>query len=254
MKTKVVLLLALLLPIGLWANDHFFAKNEGQLSTTAGAAATAVHYYLTTDEADVFVTPTGLHYQFYELATAEGGAPALQGHSLGVLPVGSQPSCRIRSRQRAAYVVHDYDPAAPSGYRRIDHFHEVAYEGLYPNIDWVIRTQARGLKYDFVVQPGGQPSAIRLDIRGASGLRLTTDGGLELLTPLGSVRERQPYAYQETADGRKQIACRFKLEGEQVVFEVGNYDATLPLIIDPYLTWGTYYGSDYAIEQFEEAV
>lgn len=85
------------------ANEHFFAKNVGQLQTSEGTAA--VHYYLNTNEGDVFLTNRGIEYQFYASSPKENNRSTLQGHSLGMRPVGQYAHCLITSSRSVDYVI-----------------------------------------------------------------------------------------------------------------------------------------------------
>jgi hypothetical protein len=58
----------------------------------------------------------------------------------------------------------------------------------------------------------------------------------------GEVRFHQPVAYQ-MGDGKSLVEARYVLnKGKQVSIEVGSYDVTRPLIIDPVLSYSTYLG------------
>ncbi len=131
------------------------------------------------------------------------------------------------------YYTHCADGIADvRGYRR------VVYRNVYPDIDLVLYTKKGGLKYDFVVHPGGDPRRICLKYRGAEKLVHKADGALQIQTPLGSIDEQKPYSYQ----GGKEIASAYRVEGGSVSFELGDYDTTQPLVIDPDVLWSTYYG------------
>src|SRR5262249_36217800 len=62
-------------------------------------------------------------------------------------------------------------------------------------------------------------------------------------TPAGELRQQQPFVFQLADGGRKAVVCRYILEEPDTVgFQVGTYDATRPLIIDPVLSYSTYLG------------
>ncbi|MEO5585802.1 MAG: gliding motility-associated C-terminal domain-containing protein [Flavobacteriales bacterium] len=119
---------------------------------------------------------------------------------------------------------------------------EVLLQQLYPGID--LRMDGRsGLKYDFIVAPGSDPSLVRLHFEGQDGLSLK-DGRLFVKTSAGTVIEEAPVAYQETPSGRKEVRCTYNLNGSRVSFDLPDgYDPSLALVIDPVLTFGTYSGS-----------
>ena len=81
-------------------------------------------------------------------------------------------------------------------------YSRLVYRNLWPGIDLVYSGTVNKLKYEFVVQPGADPSRIKLAYNGASEVALGEKGRLEVRTPLGSLRDDEPVAYQEK-DGKR---------------------------------------------------
>jgi len=81
---------------------------------------------------------------------------------------------------------------------------------------------------------------------------ITPSGDLVIHTDAGDVQFQKPIAYQETDQGRKEVFARYALlplpagegRGEGVRFVVADYDKSLPLIIDPVLSYSTYLGGN----------
>lgn len=96
-------------------------------------------------------------------------------------------------------------------------------------------------RYDLIVAPGTDPTKIGLRFVGANGL--ASDGkALKIRTSLGTVEQNGLFAYQRTAGGEvTEVPCEFRVRGYVASFEVGRYDRTRPLIIDP-LLWSTFVG------------
>lgn len=115
-------------------------------------------------------------------------------------------------------------------------------QNVYPNIDWQIYSNARGLKYDFIVKPGGNPDQIKLHYSGSEKLELRK-GHLIIHTSLGEITEEPPVAWQLIDGIKKPVACSFRLERNYIVLSTGKYDKRNTLIIDPQLIFGTYSGS-----------
>jgi uncharacterized protein (TIGR03437 family) len=127
----------------------------------------------------------------------------------------------------------------------VPRYARVWYRNLYPGVDLVYHAQRGALEYDFVVAPGASFRVIEWTIEGARRFRLDRQGDLVLEVPGGQIRQRQPVVYQETAGGRQSVKGRFVVRGRsRVGFEVGPYDATRPLVIDPVLEYATYVGGD----------
>ena len=118
----------------------------------------------------------------------------------------------------------------------------VRYAEVYPGVDLVYYGNQRELEYDFVLQPGTNPSAIRLGIEGASKLRLE-QGDLVLTSAAGDVRLRSPHVYQEANGIWHEVRGRYVMTSRnEVGFRVGSYDRRRALVIDPVLAYSTYLG------------
>jgi Beta-propeller repeat. len=126
-------------------------------------------------------------------------------------------------------------------------YQKVRVNEVYPGIDVIYYADQNGrLEYDFVVQPGADPGQIAFEIQGADRVRL--DGG-ELVLKIGSeeVRQHAPVIFQERNGVRTVIQGGYHLTRKKTVtFEISSYDRTLPLVIDPVLSFSTYLGGSKA--------
>lgn len=121
----------------------------------------------------------------------------------------------------------------------------VAYPALYPGIDMSYGPAGQGLKSEFTVAAGADPSTIRMRYTGGQP-RIDEDGSMELAAGGRSFREHTPTAYQERGGRRVPVSARFVLSGETVGFSVGAYDSSLPLVIDPAISYSTLLGGSGA--------
>jgi hypothetical protein len=118
----------------------------------------------------------------------------------------------------------------------------VVYRNLYPGIDMLYGGAGPNLKSEFVVAPRADLSAIHVRYLGGGKLRIGEDGSLAILTGAEEFREEAPIVYQERDGRRVAVDARFVLTGETVSFAIGKYDASLPLIIDPAISYSTLLG------------
>jgi len=119
----------------------------------------------------------------------------------------------------------------------------VVYHDLWRGIDLEYSGKVNHLKYRFLVHPGADPGQIRLLYRGASALTVNTDGQIEVSTPVGSLYDDSPVAYQEVSEGILPVEVDFVLEGGSVGFSIGPYDCTRTLVLDPaILVYGGFIG------------
>jgi hypothetical protein len=99
------------------------------------------------------------------------------------------------------------------------------------------------LEFDFIVAPGAIPAAIRLGVTGAKRIATDHSGNLILASSAGDVLLHKPVAYQQKGGAREPVDARFVLQAKnQVSFELGNYDRSRELVIDPSVTYATYLG------------
>ena len=119
----------------------------------------------------------------------------------------------------------------------------VKYSGIYPGVDVEFYGNQRQLEYDFTVAPGTDPKAIALKIEGAQKLAIDSRGDLILHIPEGETKFQKPVIYQMVGTERREIAGNYSLAaGNRVTFAVAKYDQSLPLVIDPILTYSTFLG------------
>ena len=126
----------------------------------------------------------------------------------------------------------------------------VNFSEVYPGVDLIYYGNHRELEYDFVVRPGPDPAAISLVFsKSHKNGSLTIDhaGNLIIPTAGGEIRFHKPVLYQQIDETvlRRQVEGRFKILAENLVgFEVGAYDHSIPLVIDPTLVYATYLGGN----------
>ncbi|UFP92794.1 SBBP repeat-containing protein [Gloeobacter morelensis] len=167
------------------------------------------------------------------------------GAALRLRWLGANPNLQMVGVQPQAGVSNYYLGSDPQRWQtNVGHYAKVQYRSVYPGIDMVWYGQKRELEYDFVVQPGADLRAIRLELQGAERLELDKQGDLLLRLPGGAtLKQPRPLVYQQVNGKRRAVEGRYVLAGRQTIgFVVGRYDRTQPLVIDPVLRYSTYLG------------
>lgn len=126
--------------------------------------------------------------------------------------------------------------------RNVPNFAAIEYRGIYPGIGLKLHQQSGGrLEYDFLINPGADPSLVQLDFSGASRLEIERNGDLLIHTRSGVLRQQKPKLYQ----GNKLVQGRFvKKSASRIAFAVGPYDRSKQLVIDPVVVFSTYIGGN----------
>ncbi len=134
--------------------------------------------------------------------------------------------------------------ADPKRWRKgVANYAKVRYREVYPGVDLIFYGNQNRLEYDFVVAPGADPKAIRMAFEGARRMSVDESGELVLTVTGGEIRQRAPVVYQEAHGRRRIIAGRYALLGkDRIGFRVAAYDRSRPLVIDPVLSFSSFFG------------
>ncbi len=152
---------------------------------------------------------------------------------------GGRPGVAVEGVERLAGYSNYLIGKDPKGWHvGVPLFGRVKYAGLYPGIDVVFYGNQRDLEYDIHVAALADPGKIRLRLEGAGTVEIRNGD-----VAVGGLRIRKPFVYQETDSGRKEIAGKFAMTGDREIgFELETYDRSLPLVIDPVISYATYLG------------
>ncbi len=130
---------------------------------------------------------------------------------------------------------------------KIPNYARVRYQAIYPGVNAVFHGNPQRLEFDFEIAPGADPAKIALDFAGGRVLRLADDGDVVLSvngsSRSGKITLGRPIVYQQIAGVRRKVSGRFVVRSaHRIGFELGAYDRTQPLVIDPTLSYSTFLG------------
>jgi hypothetical protein len=132
----------------------------------------------------------------------------------------------------------------------VQQFAAVRLTDLYPGISLKLYGTRSRPEYDFILEPGADADAIRLRFAGAEQVEVGMRGELIVRTSSGELIHHMPVAYQRDADGQSRtIDARFvQVAPQELRFELGRYDPSRPLVIDPIYEYSTFVGGDHGDE------
>ncbi len=229
-----------------------FEANQGQVDQQVNFLARGSGY-------SVFLTPTEAVLTLRATRTQ----PSTLNHQPGAEPesvakadtsvlrlqlVNSNPTAQVKGLEQLSSKSNYLTGNNPNQWHTdISHYAKVQYQGVYAGIDLVYYGNQRQLEYDFIVAPGANPKNIKFHITGAQRLEIDKQGNLLLHTQSGVIRQHRPVIYQEINGKRREIAGSYVLLGQQEVgFTVATYDPSVPLVIDPVVSYSTYLGGSSA--------
>ncbi|MFN7935227.1 MAG: S-layer homology domain-containing protein [Bryobacteraceae bacterium] len=128
----------------------------------------------------------------------------------------------------------------------IPQYGRVERRGVYEGIDFEVGGTDHKIEYRFNVSPHANPNLIRLSFPNATP-SISPNGDLVLRSPSGEFRHRAPHAFQNN----RRVPVSFRLVSPtEVSFHLPSYDPSLPLLIDPVISYHFFHGgfnSDTAV-------
>ena len=153
---------------------------------------------------------------------------------------------KVTADQEAVARINYFKGNDPSKWQRgITTYEEVSLGEVYNGIELKLKAYGNNVEKLFYVSAGADPAAIRLALSGADKIEVLDSGELQASTRLGDVSFTKPVAWQEK-NGKQvpvQVAYDIISSGNDQVyaFQVGSYDKSSILFIDPLLA-STYLG------------
>lgn len=169
---------------------------------------------------------------------ARGGGPIHIGLE------GANPGARLEGTDPLPSSTNYFLGADPARWRTgVPNYARVRLRNVYKGIDLVLYGSQNSVEFDFDLAAGANPRAIRMAIGGSVRTRMV-EGSPVLKSGGAEVRLSRPVVFQTVAGVRREVPGNFRLEGGRYIrFEVGAYDRALPLVIDPVLSFSTYFGN-----------
>jgi len=234
-----------------------FVENKGQMMDMQRKAVRNVLFKAGAGGMDVYITTTGLSYVFTEINKhSKTGTAARPNQSLHHLDDSlTLQYCRADMQLAGANIRKEnivkedesgnrtdyyYGDVCPNGILNVRSYGKVTIKNIYPGIDWVLHSGKQGLKYDFIVHPGANPSLIRLKYKWTDKPQLQDDGSVKISTPMGNITEGTPVSYN--GNEQHKIQTTYSVNNSEIHFKISNYKNAETLVIDPVLVWATYYG------------
>lgn len=235
-----------------------FVQNVGQVRYTNGLAAQHVRAELQTGNVNAYLHPAGMHLVQYRQHSNHDGTLSYDMLRIDVGLVGANTNSRMvveeYSRGYHTYII----PETGRKGARAQRYRVVRFVDVLPGIDVRYTSEASGVKVDYIVHPGANPTSIQLRYSGITSASVDAEGNLTCSTPMGTLRESAPVAWTEpvvstarTAPTRvnrqTSVAVRPVISGDVIRFDVDEYDRQHTLVIDPKIEWATYYAGNHAM-------
>jgi hypothetical protein len=200
-----------------------FEQNQGQFGKD-------VRYIARSGGNDLFLTDRGASFQM-----------GSQRVTLRLVHANASP--RIEALDKLATKTNYMVGHRDQWHTDISNYARVRYHEVYPGVNVIYYGKQGQIEYDFELQPGVSPDAIRMEFQGADTLAVTPEGDLTIYAGGVHTVQKKPVIYQ---DGRR-IEGHYTLSAHnEAGLVLGAFDPKRPLVIDPVLQYAAYWGTSLA--------
>ena len=130
-----------------------------------------------------------------------------------------------------------FNPKHPEGIQNVPVYDKIRYKNVYPGIDLVFYIQSGKLKYDFELAANANPNLIKILYKGHESINIDEKGNAVVNILPGKMIEKAPESFQ---DGVR-VDSKFTVDNDTIRFQLGQYDRSKAVTIDPGLVWSTYF-------------
>ncbi|MBI2271751.1 MAG: SBBP repeat-containing protein [Bacteroidetes bacterium] len=215
-----------------------FQENKGQVADDKGNLVPFVLFKAETPNLNIWITNTGLTYQFLKL---EEDANNNAEQQVGVLEEKNSGEWhRVDMVLKNATIkkenvltegditqgeVNYYLPHCPNGIFNVKTYSKIIIKEIYPGIDWILYTSYSALKHDFIVHPHADPNQIKFIYEDSGKLNVKRNQ-IHFENKLGEIAEGELLCYQGNESNVITSNYTFKKNETPLYLGAGNIPVT----------------------------
>ena len=209
-----------------------FIENNGQLPSS-------VAYYVVGSDKTLYFTQDGVTISVWGDDPSTSQLETRWNIRLDF--ISPMKVCIPHGREERDATVSHFSGAGVGASRTSRVYAEIVYENLWPGIDLIWSGSEGTIKHEFRVAPGADPKQVVLAYRGVTEVAVCQRGSLAIRTPVATLHDARPYAYQGSTADVIEIPVSYELKpnvelSHSFGFALGKFDPTQTLVIDPAMT------------------
>ncbi|HEX7412781.1 MAG TPA: T9SS type A sorting domain-containing protein [Bacteroidia bacterium] len=240
-----------------WQTSKVFIENKGQFQLpTSSKIKSPISYGYDEGSTKILFTAKGVVYSFSEKKKKnneeekeekfknekdflekerEEKAVSYNTDAVSVEWEGANENVQIISENKsAAYFSYTFfEKGVRKNVNYINGYNKLTYKNLYPNIDieYVFHPN-EGIEYSIILHPGADVSKVKLNY--SNKIKLKDNGNIYIPTKFGDIIEHAPQTFYAN-NKSSVISSKYVKVGNNVSFQLGSYDATQTVVIDPWV-------------------
>jgi len=233
-----------------------FTANLGQLIDTDTLVAEDVKFYTKQSNPALYFQNDRFNYVWAKIDTSGNGNDTL--HRVDMLYYNGNTT-KVRAHDKQTFYTNYFLGYIPEHRAKVPHYDNLFYSNVWDNIDIQCGSDPAGFKHFIVVKPNGDPNDIEFRYGGHSSLAVDGNGNLLIITPLDTLVQPEPSAWEIDANGNVTLlnwTASYNINGSNVTLSLGgSYTSTNTLVLGVgwempitgpeatgNLDWSTYYG------------
>ncbi len=239
-------------PINNWQissakSSKSFIENKGQFDSRNKLPGSEILYAVDHGELQIFFTRQGVTYYVERKVKnpnrqkGDRTRPKLlkEYEVVHFTWDGANPYAElIGEKVTADYHTYSFlkpDKSSAYTFDNVRGFEKIVYKNLYPGIDieYVFHHEI-GLKYSVILHPGADASLLKMKYSYAEKVSLTGEGQIIIPTFLGEIIEHKPVTFYAD-NNSKRISSQFIQSGATISFQLGKYNHSKQVVIDPWV-------------------
>lgn len=240
--------------------NHMYFANRGQITYTNSISVSDIRFYSNNTNPKHYFKSRSQSYVFSRVDTIAATTDTLHRIDLSFNNCSETAETYPLEKQESGYLNYHLGYISEN-LTNVKGNKRLITPNLYPNIDLMSSSNKNGIKYYFIVKPGGDMRDIKLEFTGASSYSLNgTTNELSINSSIGNITFDKPVAYQLTSANATVAVTSFSPTwvtngaSNKYKFNDGAYTASLTLVIEvdrgnsfssatsSVCDWSTFYG------------
>lgn len=244
------------------SEPFWFYKNQGQIRDVNDSLVSGLQYYTDKTNPNIFINNNNMRFVFARIDSVASTNDTIHCISMGYN--GANEYAKTYSLEKKDFYI-SYFNGIDRDFTGISANAKLITPNIYPNIDLMYSSNQNGIKYYYIVKPGGDMRNIQIEFTGASSYSLnTTTNNLTINTSIGNITFDRPTAYQLSSSNSTIAVTSFTPDwttngaSNKYKFNNGSYTSSLTLVIEVdcgnavsspsavgNLMWNTYQGGNW---------
>lgn len=226
-----------------------FIENKGQFDGRNPLPNSKILYGIDNMPTQIFFTRQGVMYRFDKTEKKDERDEGWESHEeeevihesdfVTSTWIGTNPNVQVLSQEEVSHTYTyavlkpghsgEYELSGLKGYKKL------VYKDLYPGIDVEYTLHPKGgIKYVLIVHPGADITRVSMQYPANRELYLDERGNIRVNTRFGDIIEHAPLTYYAN-NMQNTVSSEYVLNGNTISFDLGNYDKSQTIVIDPWV-------------------